>query len=57
MSNEDYYLMDAAAAIRDVLEELMPELEEEARGDVAFEIASHLDRSHMFIKGYRRGSY
>lgn len=57
MSNEDAYVMDVMAAVSDVLERMVPELEYEARGDVAFEIASHLDHSHMLIGGYRRGSY
>ena len=56
MSNEDAYLYDAAAAISDVLERLM-DWDEETTGDVAFEIASHLDHSHMLLGGYRRGSY
>lgn len=63
MSNEDAYLMDVMAAIHDVLERLAPELGDEDHdgadnmSDIAFEIASHLDHSHMLIGGYRRGSY
>ena len=57
MGNEDYYVSEAMAAIRDVLDRLLPEIDEESRGDVAAEIAFHLDHSHMLIGGYRRGSY
>lgn len=57
MSNNDAYLYDAAAAIGDVLVKILPELDEDERGDVAFEIAGHLDKSKMLLGGYTRGSY
>lgn len=63
MSNEDAYVMDAMAAVYDVLERLAPELGDDRHGgadnmsDIAAEIAFHLDSSHMLIGGYRRGSY
>jgi hypothetical protein len=57
MSNEDLYVHEASHAIYDVLKKLVPELEADALGDVAFEIASHLDASRMLLGGYRRGSY
>lgn len=57
MSNEDYYLLGVSGAIEDVLESLCPEMDNESRGDIAFEITAHLDKNHMLTGGYRRGSY
>jgi hypothetical protein len=57
MSNEDVYVYDAMAAISDVLKSLAPSMDEEVRGDLAAEIAFHLDKHHMLLGGYRRGSY
>jgi len=57
MSNEDYYVTDAMAAIGDVLKRLCPEMDEDSQGNLAAEIAFHLDKFRMLLGGYRRGSY
>ena len=58
MSNEDYYLYDAAAVIEDALKSLPGDRtlhldNEDELGDAAWEIATALDRECKFIQGYR----
>lgn len=57
MSNEDYYVQEAFNAVADVMDRLLPEVPEDVRHDVAYEIAAPLDTSMMLRGGYRKGSY